>query len=132
VVTLPRPPGSEALPSRIFRTGAGSPSGVAASLPGRRMVARMARAAPLLRPARALLLGLAVLSAVPVPARSQGRVVRDGTLGTGPLEVGPGQGATYLITPDMGEQRGGNLFHSFGRLGIGQGETATFTGPESV
>ena len=59
-------------------------------------------------------------------------MVRDGSLGSGPLEVGPGQGATYLITPEMGEQHGGNLFHSFERFGIGKGETATFTGPDSV
>src|SRR5262245_50119771 len=92
----------------------------------------MGRGAPLLRFARALLLGRAVLSAAPVPARSQGRVVRDGTLGTGPLEVGPGQGATYLITPEMGKQHGTNLFHSFQRFGIGKDETATFTGPDPV
>src|SRR5262249_38504256 len=65
--------------------------------------------------------------------RSQGRVVRDNTLGTGRGEVvGPGQGATYLITPDMGEQHGGNLFHSFERFGIGTGETATFTAPDPL
>src|SRR5262249_59315500 len=55
----------------------------------------------------------------------------DGTLGTGPLEVGPGQGATYLITPEMGAQHGHNLFHSFKSFGIGEDETATFTGPDA-
>jgi len=73
----------------------------------------------------------------PVAAQNQGLLVRDGTLGSGPLEVGPGvdslgQAASYLITPQMGEQRGGNLFHSFERFGIGRGETATFTGPDGI
>src|SRR5215475_13300875 len=84
------------------------------------------------RLAPALLLALVALAAPSASAQSQSRVVRDGTLGSGPLEVGPGQGATYLITPEMGEQHGGNLFHSFKRFGIGKDETATFIGPESV
>src|SRR5262245_33472301 len=96
------------------------------------MLACMGRVAPRLWPAWALLLELAALSAVSAPARSPGRVVRDGSLGSGSLAVGPGQGATYLITPEMGEQHGGNLFHSFERFGIGKHETATFTGPDPV
>ena len=92
------------------------------------------------RLALALVLGLAGLPAAPVAAQVESpnrAVVRDGSLGSGPLEVGPGtdplgRPATYLITPEMGEQRGGNLFHSFWRFGIGQGETATFTGPDPI
>ena len=80
---------------------------------------------------------VAALAALPAAAWSQGLVVRDGTLGSGALEVGPGtdplgQPATYLITPELGEQRGSNLFHSFARFGIGQDETATFTGPDPI
>ncbi len=100
----------------------------------------MGRASPHARLARGLLLGLACLLAVPASAQSQGlvvRVERDGTLGSGPLEVGPGtdplgRPATYLISPEMGEQRGRNLFHSFRFFGVGQGETATFTGPDPI
>jgi len=81
-----------------------------------------------------------VLATLPVPrasAQSQGLVVRDGTLGTGDLEVGPGTdplggAATYLITPELGEQSGSNLFHSFASFGVGTGETATFTGPDPI
>ena len=98
----------------------------------------MARPSPHLRLAPALLLGLVGLAAPPVSAQSQGLVVRDGSLRKElPLEVAPGldpigQPATYLITPEMGEQHGGNLFHSFERFGIGRGETATFTGPDPI
>src|SRR5262245_58544552 len=89
------------------------------------------------RLAPALVLGLVLLASAAAPAHGQGRVVRDGTLGSGPLEVGRGvdplgHAATYLITPGMGEQRGGNLFHSFERFGVGKKETATFTGPDPV
>ena len=95
--------------------------------------------APAARPfcALALLLGLAALPAPESLAQSQGLVVRDGTLGAGPLAVPAGtdptgRPATYLITPELGAQRGANLFHSFERFGIGAGETATFTGPDPV
>src|SRR5262245_7197317 len=77
------------------------------------------------------------LAAASAAAQNQGLVVRDGTLGEGPLEVGSGidptgAAASYLITPELGAQRGSNLFHSFALFGIGHGETATFTGPNSV
>uniref|UniRef100_UPI0011781C66 filamentous hemagglutinin N-terminal domain-containing protein n=1 Tax=Candidatus Entotheonella palauensis TaxID=93172 RepID=UPI0011781C66 len=32
----------------------------------------------------------------------------------------------------MGQQLGGNLFHSFGDFNVNTGESATFTGPGSV
>jgi len=73
------------------------------------------------------LTGLAGLLATSAPAQNQGLVVRDGTLGSLPggiVEPGPddlGQ-ANYLIRADLGEQRGGNLFHSFSRFSIGSGE----------
>src|SRR3990172_5078154 len=88
-------------------------------------------------PTPRLWLLMALLAALPAAAWIQGLVVRDGTLGSGALEVGPGtdplgQPANYLITPELGEQRGSNLFHSFARFGIGMGETATFTGPDPI
>jgi filamentous hemagglutinin family protein len=88
-------------------------------------------------PARAftrLTLGVLMASAASPAVANQGLVARDGSLGRAdaPLEVGAGldllhQPADYLITADLGEQRGANLFHSFARFGIGAGETATFT-----
>lgn len=71
-------------------------------------------------------------------AQNLGLVVRDGSLGRAPAGVvAPGldplgQPASYLIAPELGEQRGGNLFHSFTRFGIGSGESATFTGPDPL
>jgi len=65
------------------------------------------------------LLGLAGLLAPPASAHNQGLVERDGTLkndGGGPVGAGfdpLGRWANYLITPELGEQHGGNLFHSF-------------------
>src|SRR5262245_51135698 len=95
----------------------------------------MGRAPPPAQIAPALLLvlvGLEVSSAsAQTPLPGQG-VVRDGTLGSAPAGVVPpgpddlGQ-ADYLIRADLGEQHGGNLFHSFRFFSIGTGERATFT-----
>ncbi len=89
--------------------------------------------------APALLLGLAGLPAAPASAQNQGLVVRDGLVGSGPALEGVGSGfdpegqwADYLITPELGELRSGNLFHSFWSFGVGSGETATFTGPDGI
>src|SRR5690242_9879408 len=38
-------------------------------------------------------------------------------------------GGNYPITPDLGKQIGGNLFHSFGKFGLDVTEKATFSGP---
>lgn len=71
-------------------------------------------------------------------AQSLGLVVRDGSLGSAAAGVVPsgvdpnGAPASYLVTPELGEQRGANLFHSFSRFDLGTGETATFTGPDPV
>ena len=75
---------------------------------------------------------------LPVAARSQnqGLIVRDASLGVGQGEVvapgidpsgSGGEIVDYLITPELGEQRGGNLFHSFSLFGVGGGEIAQFT-----
>jgi filamentous hemagglutinin family protein len=58
----------------------------------------------------------------------QAQVTLDGTLG----RAGPLRGPNYAITADLGQQRGGNLFHSFGLFSIPAGESATFSGPNSV
>lgn len=49
--------------------------------------------------------------------------------------VGPArslQGPNFAVTPDLGKQVGGNLFHSFRQFDLAKGEAATFTGPASV
>ena len=73
-----------------------------------------------------LVAGLPALLAL--PARAQ--VSTDGSIGSAP--AGPvlpgldplGQPADYLISPDLGQQVGSNLFHSFGEFSIGVGEVA--------
>jgi filamentous hemagglutinin family protein len=66
------------------------------------------------------------LAAVPLPAR--GAVTLDGTLGP----AGSLRGPDYDIRADLGRQLGGNLFHSFGEFNLLAGESATFSGPDSV
>ncbi|MCA9471826.1 MAG: filamentous hemagglutinin N-terminal domain-containing protein [Nitrospirales bacterium] len=77
---------------------------------------------------------------------SRAQVTLDGTLGIGTpgQEVGPGNlpsgkslanGATstdHLITDSLGARVGDNLFHSFSNFSIGDGKSATFTGPDSI
>ena len=41
-------------------------------------------------------------------------------------------GGNYPITPDLGKQVGGNLFHSFGKFGLDATEKATFSGPSGT
>jgi len=55
-------------------------------------------------------------------------VVTDGTLG----QAAPLTGPNFQINSDLGQQKGGNLFHSFSLFNVNAGETATFAGPESV
>jgi len=55
-------------------------------------------------------------------------ITTDGTLGSAGQIAGP----NYTIGADLGQQMGGNLFHSFGVFNVGTGETATFAGPASV
>jgi filamentous hemagglutinin family protein len=59
---------------------------------------------------------------------SWAQVTLDGTLG----KARPLPGPNYAITADLGQQHGGNLFHSFGLFSIQRGESATFSGPSSV
>ena len=56
------------------------------------------------------------------------QIVLDGTLG----RAGALSGPAYQITADLGRQVGPNLFHSFGQFNLVQGESATFSGPNSV
>ncbi|MBI5641109.1 MAG: filamentous hemagglutinin N-terminal domain-containing protein, partial [Nitrospirae bacterium] len=55
-------------------------------------------------------------------------VVPDGTMGKSGALTGP----HYSIGSDLGKQLGGNLFHSFTSFNIYTGESATFSGPDTV
>jgi filamentous hemagglutinin family protein len=92
-------------------------------------------------------LGSIALALLLVGSPAEAEVVRDGSIGP-PLPIGPGgmpdgtvpggvdrfgQAATYLISSDLGEQAGGNLFHSFGEFDLDtSAEVATFEGPSDV
>jgi len=56
------------------------------------------------------------------------QITLDGTLGPGVSLKGP----EYDIQANLGQQHGGNLFHSFEQFNINLGEIATFSGPNSV
>lgn len=68
----------------------------------------------------------ALLVATPVHVSAE--VTTDGTLGVARSLSGP----DFAITADLGQQRGGNLFHSFSFFNINTGESATFSGPNTV
>lgn len=69
-----------------------------------------------------------MLSIILAPPLSVAQITMDGSLGPSGTLKGP----DYRIGANLGQQRGGNLFHSFGDFNIHQGESATFTGPDSV
>ena len=72
-------------------------------------------------------LGFSVLLAL-VSTVAQAQITTDGTMGPAGTLPGP----DYQIGADLGRQVGGNLFHSFGQFSINTGESATFSGPNSV
>jgi filamentous hemagglutinin family protein len=55
-------------------------------------------------------------------------IVLDGSIG----HSGPLQGPDFAIPAEIGQQHGGNLFHSFGQFDLQAGESATFSGPNTV
>lgn len=55
-------------------------------------------------------------------------VVTDGSMGAAVSLSGP----AYSINSSLGRQVGGNLFHSFSRFGLINGESAIFSGPASI
>ncbi|OQW91876.1 MAG: hypothetical protein BWK78_03310, partial [Thiotrichaceae bacterium IS1] len=59
---------------------------------------------------------------------SQAEVTLDGTLGKNGALPGP----NYQIGADLGQQHGGNLFHSFQDFNLQNQESATFSGPANV
>ena len=76
------------------------------------------------RPFSLILLILLII----VGLSANAEVTLDGTLGrTGRLP-----GPNYQIGADLGQQHGGNLFHSFSDFNLKSHESATFYGPNSV
>ena len=59
---------------------------------------------------------------------SQAQITLDGSLGP----RGALRGPNYTISDGMGQIRGPNLFHSFGQFNLSKGESATFTGPNTI
>jgi filamentous hemagglutinin family protein len=79
---------------------------------------------------RAFLLGTAALFlALAAISDAVAQVRTDGSVGP-PAQTLPGP--NHAITPDLGQQVGGNLFHSFSTFNLATGETATFSGPNTV
>ena len=76
---------------------------------------------------RALLLSNVMLL-VALLGSSQGQITLDGSLGS----RGALRGPHYTISDSVGQLRGANLFHSFGHFNLAQGESATFTGPNTI
>ena len=74
-----------------------------------------------------LLISSLLLASVIIPF-SHAEITLDGTLGPG----GPLAGPDYVISDDAGSLHGSNLFHSFGEFSVLTGESATFTGPNSI
>ena len=59
---------------------------------------------------------------------AQAEVITDGSLGAR-VEL---SGKDFQITPELGQQVGNNLFHSFQNFNLSAGESATFSGANSV
>ena len=57
-----------------------------------------------------------------------GEVITDGTVGPAVTLTGP----AITVGPGLGQQRGGNLFHSFRRFNVDTGGRVAFTGPADV
>ena len=63
-----------------------------------------------------------------LPLITQAQIATDGTLGQALNLPGP----DYQIDAHLGQQQGGNLFHSFQNFNLQHHESATFFGPETV
>jgi filamentous hemagglutinin family protein len=71
--------------------------------------------------------GCLLLLSLPPLSQAQ-RITLDGSLGPGGTLSGP----NYVIPDFVGQTRGPNLFHSFGQFNLIPGESATFTGPNTI
>src|SRR5687768_2271726 len=73
-------------------------------------------------------LGPPLLAALLAAGPVQAQIVTDGSVGPRVSLPGP----QVEIGADLGTRTGDNLFHSFERFGVATGQTATFTGPDTV
>lgn len=62
-------------------------------------------------------------------ASSRADVIRDGSLGNGPLRL---EGPDFVIAQRYGQTHGGNLFHSFETFNLGSDQSATFEGSPEI
>lgn len=69
-----------------------------------------------------------VILALLIPVDNLAEVILDGTLGPARELTGP----EFHISPDLGQQRGQQLFHSFNIFTLKEGEQAIFLGDESL
>jgi filamentous hemagglutinin family protein len=70
------------------------------------------------------------VTVVALSSVTHAEVTLDGTLGPAGAIEGPNY--NYVIPAEVGQQRGDNLFHSFGRFSIETLGSATFTGPSTI
>ncbi len=71
--------------------------------------------------------GIGILLVLSTPV-TFAQIVLDGTLG----QPGELTGPNFNIAAELGQQVGDNLFHSFQTFNVQSGETATFSGPDTV
>ncbi len=77
---------------------------------------------------RAKPLPLSLLLCLALAPSARGEVITDGTLGVSTTLSGP----DLTIPEALGSRHGSNLFHSFSRFNLAQGESATFTGSGDI
>ena len=76
-----------------------------------------------------LVLSLGALAGI----TSAGEIVRDGSVGSGPLTLTPATGGgPVLITEEHGQLAGENLLHSFSAFDLDAGEWARFEATSTV
>src|SRR3954470_2185472 len=73
-------------------------------------------------------LGPPLLAALLAAGPVQAQIVTDGSGGP-KISL---RGGEIEIGANLGTRRGDNLFHSFEQLGLATGQTATFTGPDTI
>ncbi|MDM8565496.1 filamentous hemagglutinin N-terminal domain-containing protein [Candidatus Halobeggiatoa sp. HSG11] len=71
---------------------------------------------------------LPIASLLIITLSTNAEIITDGTLGQNINLPGP----DFQIDADLGQQHGGNLFHSFQDFNLNSSESATFSGPNSV
>jgi len=71
---------------------------------------------------------LCVISLLTISLSLKAQISTDGSIGSRANLPGP----DYQIKADLGQQHGGNLFHSFQDFNLNRSESATFSGPNNV